>query len=233
MTDIETIPVTERDRAGKGVARALRREGRVPAVIYGEKEAPILISVDRKFLIKELERGGFTAKLFELALANGKQQVLARDVQFDPVSDVPIHVDFLRVAAGAELDILVAVHFVDEEECEGIRRGGVLNIVRHEVELHCPATSIPQSIEVSLAGFDIGDSIHISNVTLPEGVTPTLTDRDFTIATIAAPTVVAEEAAAEAEAEAAEEEEAELAEGEEAPETEGEAGEEQKEEDQD
>ena len=200
MADIDSIPVEARELGGKGASRALRRNGRVPGVVYGEAKEPAMISIDRLLLVKTLHKGAFTSKLFELQFGKLKQKVLPREVQVDPVTDVPLHVDFLRVAEDAEIAIMVAVRFYDEEECIGLRQGGVINIVRHQVELLCPATAIPESIEISLAGFEIGDSIHISHVTLPEGVRPTIADRDFTIATIAAPTVhVDEEEAEEAE----------------------------------
>ncbi len=193
MADIDRIPVEAREQAGKGVSRALRRDGRVPGIVYGEAKAPAMISIDRLYLTKEMHKGAFTSKLFELQLGKVTQRVLAREVQVHPVTDVPLHVDFLRVAEDAEIAIMVAVRFVDEEQCDGLRHGGVLNIVRHEIELVCPATAIPEYIEISLAGFDVGDSLHFSLVTLPEGVRPTIADRDFTIATIAAPSVHVEE----------------------------------------
>ncbi len=193
MADIDRIPVEAREQAGKGVSRALRRDGRVPGIVYGEAKAPAMISIDRLFLTKAMHKGAFTSKLFELQLGTLKQKVLPREVQVHPLSEVPLHVDFLRVAEDAEIAVMVAVRFTDDELSDGLRHGGVLNIVRHEVELMCPATAIPEFIEISLAGFDVGDSLHISHVTLPEGVTPTIADRDFTIATIAAPTVHVEE----------------------------------------
>ncbi len=212
MADIDRIPVEAREQAGKGVSRALRRDGRVPGIVYGETKAPAMISIDRLFLTKEMHKGAFTSKLFELELGELKQKVLPREVQVHPLSEVPLHVDFLRVAEDAEIAIMVAVRFTDEELSDGLRHGGVLNIVRHEVELMCPATAIPESIEISLAGFDVGDSLHISHVTLPEGVRPTIADRDFTIATIAAPSVHVEEEGLEEE-EGVEGEEGEAIEG--------------------
>ncbi|MCG8690256.1 MAG: 50S ribosomal protein L25/general stress protein Ctc [Minwuiales bacterium] len=207
MADIDQIEVQDREKAGKGASRALRRAGLVPGIVYGDNKEPTNIALDRVMLEKHLHSGGFTSKLFELQLGSRKQRVLPREIQLHPVTDRPLHVDFLRIAAGAELAIEVAVNFVNEEECEGLKQGGVLNVVRHTVELLCPADAIPEFIEVDLKGYEIGDSVHIGSVKLPDGVTPTITDRDFTIATIAAPTVHAE-AEEEAEGEEAAEGEA-------------------------
>jgi large subunit ribosomal protein L25 len=201
MAEFDRIPVEAREDAGKGVSRALRRGGRVPGIVYGDAKAPAMISIDRRFLTKEMHKGAFTSKLFELQLGKLKQMVLPRDVQLHPVTDVPLHVDFLRIADDAEIAIMVAVRFVDEELCDGLRHGGVLNIVRHEIELMCSTTAIPEFIEISLAGHDVGDSLHISQVALPDGVRPTIADRDFTIATIAAPTIHVDEGELEGEEE--------------------------------
>jgi large subunit ribosomal protein L25 len=208
MADIVELPALARDRAGKGPARAARRSGQVPGVIYGAKKDPNLISVEERLLNKLLHQGGFFSTLFDVKVDGKAERVLARDVQFDPVSDFPVHIDFLRVSAATSVHVEVSVHFINEEQCKGLVEGGVLNVVRHEVELVCRADAIPQHIEIDLAGLDIGDGVHISMVKLPEGVRPAITDRDFTIATIAAPTVVREETA-EAQAEGAEEAEGE------------------------
>jgi large subunit ribosomal protein L25 len=192
MREVTVIAAETRGRAGKGTARAARRAGRIPAVVYGDKKAPETISVDRTALVKEINRGHFFNRLFEIEVNGGKQSVLARDVQFDPVSDQPVHVDFLRVAKDARIRIFVPVSFVESEASPGIKRGGVLNVVRHEIEFYCPVETIPEAITISIAGREIGDSIHISAVTLPEGVRPVIADRDFTIATIAAPTLLVE-----------------------------------------
>ena len=200
MSDIVELPAQSRERAGKGPARATRRAGNVPGVIYGAKKDPNLISVEERLLNKLLHQGGFFSTLFDVKVNGKAERVLARDVQFDPVSDKPVHIDFLRVSATTSVDVAVPVHFLNEEECPGITAGGLLNVVRYEVELTCRADAIPQHIEVDLTGLEIGDGVHISQVKLPEGVHPTITDRDFTIATIAAPTVVREETAAEQEA---------------------------------
>jgi large subunit ribosomal protein L25 len=205
--DINAEP---RTALGKGGARATRRAGRVPGVIYGRGEQAVAVSLDRQELMREYGRGGFFSRLYSLKLGEETLRVLAREVQSDPVTDAPLHIDFLRLTADSRIDVDVPVQFANDEESPGLRRGGVLNVVRHVVELNCRADSIPESITVDLAGLQIGDSVHISAIALPEGVRPTIADRDFTVATIAAPTVVAEEAAEEAAA-AAEEEEAEAA----------------------
>jgi len=211
MSDQNIINVQLRDRVGKGSARAARREGLVPGVVYGDKRPPQPISITRRELDRQIATGAFFNTLYDLKGTDSDERVLPRDVQFHVVSDVPMHVDFLRVSKDAEIDIAVPVLFTGEDDSPGLRRGGVLNVVRHEIEMHCRADAIPEQIEASLAGLDIGDSLHISAVTLPEGARPTITDRDFTIATIAAPTVTPTET-----------EEEEAAAGEEAP-AEGEA----------
>ncbi|MBT3372329.1 MAG: 50S ribosomal protein L25/general stress protein Ctc [Rhodospirillaceae bacterium] len=187
------ITVELRDRVGKGAARAARRAGVVPGVVYGDKKPPQPISVDRKQMDRLLQNPGLFNTLFELHAGDRKQQVLPRDVQLDVVTDVPLHVDFLRLSNTTEITISIPVVFVNEEESEALRQGAVLNIVRHQIEVRCLASAIPSSIEVDLAGSEIGDSIHISAIELPTGVVPTITDRDFTIVTLAAPTIQAVE----------------------------------------
>ncbi|MAS15034.1 MAG: 50S ribosomal protein L25/general stress protein Ctc [Nitratireductor sp.] len=176
-----------RERVGKGSARAIRRNGKVPAVIYGEKDAPLSITLPYKEVSMKIFGGGFLTTIATIDVDGKKIQVLPKDYQLDPVRDFVMHVDFLRIGKGTVVTVNVPVHFINEETAPGIKRGGVLNVVRHEVEFTCPATAIPEYIEVDLDGMDIGDSAHISTVKLPEGVQPTITDRDFTIATIAAP----------------------------------------------
>jgi len=190
MSKVVELKAATRDRVGKGAARATRRAGLVPAVIYGDKRPPEPIAIERKELTTRIKAGGFLTTLFSVDLDGQKSRVIPRDVQFDPVRDFPIHVDFLRLGEGARLDVSVPVHFVNEELSPGIKRGGVLNIVRHEIEVNCLADRIPESLTADLTGFDIGDSLHISAIPLPEGVTPTITDRDFTVATVAAPAVL-------------------------------------------
>ena len=219
MAEVTILEALVREKAGRGSARAARRDNRVPAVVYGGDEPPMIISIDGRVLLRELHKGGFTNKLIDLKVDGKSYRVLPRETQLDPVTDVVIHVDFLRLAEDAAVRIMVPVVFTDDEESPGLTRGGVLNVVRHEIELICPADSLPQKIVISLAGLDIGDGVHINDVTLPEGARPTITDRNFTIATIAAPTIHVEEVVEE------EEEEEEI--GEEGEEIEGEPGEEE------
>ena len=197
------LKAERREKVGKGAARELRRNGYVPAVIYGDKKDPLAITLSRKEVTMQLHAGGFMTTLAMIEVDGEKHQVLAKDYQTDPVRDFVTHVDFLRIGKGTRVVVEIPVHFLNEEESPGLKRGGVINIVRHEVEVECPATAIPDAFEVDLTGLDIGDSIHISNITLPDGVTPTITDRDFTVATIAAPAALtAEEDAGETEGEA-------------------------------
>jgi len=203
MAELITIRAEARDRAGKGAARATRRDGRVPGVLYGDKKPPVLIAVDPQELDREVNKPGFFARLLNIEVDGGKERALPRDVQFHPVSDRPLHVDFMRVGAGARIAVAIPVRVVDSEKSPGIKRGGIVNLVRHEIELYCNADAIPERIDVSLDGLEIGGSVHISRVKLPEGTKPTIA-RDFTVATVAAPTVVREElAAAQAAAQAA------------------------------
>ena len=228
MAEHTIIAAERRERAGKGPARAARRAGRVPGVIYGAKKDPSLVTLDPRELDRELRTGAFLATVYDVQTDGDKERVLPRDVQFDPVTDRVLHVDFLRVSAASTVTVQVPVNFLNEEESPGLKRGGLLNVVRHEIEMICRADAIPSGVEVDLTGLEIGDSIHISMIALPEGVAPTITDRDFTVATIAAPTVVQEEAAAEGEEEEGLEGEAlEGVEGE-VPEGEGEAEAEEK-----
>ncbi|WP_163268784.1 50S ribosomal protein L25/general stress protein Ctc [Chelativorans alearense] len=197
-----------RERVGKGSARAIRRSGKIPAVIYGDKKPPMTIALPYKEAFLRIHGGGFLTTIATIDVDGEKIQVLPKDYQLDPVRGFAEHIDFLRIGRNTIVTVNVPVHFTNEELAPGIKRGGVLNVVRHEVEFTCPATAIPDHIEIDLTGLDIGDSVHISAVKLPEGVAPTITDRDFTIATVAAPAGLKaeEEEAAEAEAEEAEEE---------------------------
>lgn len=198
MTQIVAIAAEARARAGKGTARQTRRGGRVPAVIYGNKEKAVMISLEEISFTRVLHAPGFFTHLYDIALDGATHRVLARDVQFDPVSDRPLHVDFLRVGPDTRLTLAIPVEFINAQTCPGIKRGGMLNIVRHDIEVECGANNIPEHITIDLGERDIGDSVHISSVQLPEGVVPTISDRDFTIATIVAPSgVKSEEAAAE------------------------------------
>ena len=201
MSDLLTLSAEARDRAGKGASRAHRREGRVPAVIYGMKEDAVSIHIEEKRLVKELQSGHFMNTIVMLEIDGKTIRTLPKDVQFHPVNDRPLHVDFLRISEHAKITVAVPVIFVDEEESPGIKRGGVLNVVRHELELVCDAAEIPEEIEISLKGYEVGDSIHISAITLPKGVESAITDRDFTIATVVAPSALrSSEDAAEGEA---------------------------------
>jgi large subunit ribosomal protein L25 len=197
MVEMTSLAAEARDRAGKGPARQLRQAGRVPAVIYGEGKPQDMISLDGKALRRALTNPRFYSTLFALDLAGDAIRVLPREVQLHPVSDEPIHADFIRVSSGTMITVEVPVSFLNDEVSPGLKRGGVLNVVRREIELLCPADAIPGELVVDLAPFDIGDSIHISHVTLPAGVEATITDRDFTVATIAAPTVSVDEEAEE------------------------------------
>ena len=207
MSEQLTLSAEARERAGKGASRELRNQGRVPAVVYGDKQDPLSIHIEEKVLVKVLNTGHFMNSVVMIDCAGSTTRTLPKDVQFHPVSDRPLHVDFLRIAEHARVTVGVPIRFVNEDESRGLRRGGVLNAVRHELELVCDAAEIPEEVVIDLAGTDIGDSIHISQVTLPEGTASTITDRDFTIATIVAPSGVKAEAAEAAAAAAAEGEE--------------------------
>jgi large subunit ribosomal protein L25 len=189
MADTITFDAQARGGTGKGPARQLRRDGRVPAIIYGEHKDQQMISLEARALRRQLTNPRFFSTLCSLELSGESIRVLPREVQLHPVTDNPIHADFVRVSRGTTITVEVQVVFLNEETSPGLKRGGVLNVVRREIELVCPADSFPGQIELDLATADIGDSLHISQVTLPEGVHPTITDRDFTIATISAPTV--------------------------------------------
>jgi large subunit ribosomal protein L25 len=187
MSDLLTLSAEPRERAGKGASRSLRREGRVPAVIYGDNKEPISIHVEEKALVKLLSSGHFLNSVIEIELNGTKTRTLPKDVAFHVVNERPLHADFFRLSLGATVHVEVPVRFINEEKSPGLKRGGVLNIVRHELELICDATKIPDDIEIDVTGFDVGDSIHISHVTLPAGSKSAITDRDFTIATVVAP----------------------------------------------
>ena len=187
MSEALTLAAEARERAGKGASRALRREGRIPAVVYGGKEEPMGIHVEERLLRRMLGTGHFTNSIVMIEVGGKSVRTLPKDVHFHPVSDRPLHVDFLRLAKDATVEVSVPVLFINEEDSPGLKRGAVLNIVRHELELICDADKIPDDIRIDVTGLDVGDSIHISNVTLPAGSVSAITDRDFTIATIVAP----------------------------------------------
>jgi large subunit ribosomal protein L25 len=190
MSDQLTLSAEARERAGKGASRALRREGRVPAVIYGNNEEPTTVHLEEKALMKALHTGHFMNSVVMVGVGGKDIRTLPKDVSFHPVTDRPLHVDFLRISEHAKVTVNVPVHFINELAAPGIKRGGVLNVVRHELELVCDAAEIPDEIAVDLTGFEVGDSIHISAVTLPKGVTSAISDRDYTIATIVAPSAL-------------------------------------------
>ena len=187
MSENTLISADLRNRVGKGSARAARRAGKIPAVIYGDKKQPISIEIEARMMRKIINEPGIFSRLLDINVDNGKHTVLMRDIHFHPVTDDPMHFDFLRVSQSSTVSVSVGVEFINEAICPALKIGGVLNIVRYEVELNCLPTSIPEKITVDLSEAKIGDSIHISAVELPEGVTPTITDRDFTIATLQSP----------------------------------------------
>jgi large subunit ribosomal protein L25 len=187
MSDNTPISAEQRERVGTGSARAARRAGLVPAVIYGDKKEPVGINLSAREITRIVHQPGIFGRLLDIEISGQKHTVLTRDIQFHPVTDVILHMDFLRVSGSAKVAVAVPVEFINEDNCPGLRIGGVLNVVRYEVELLCPATAIPEKITVDLDGIKIGDSIHISAIPLPDGVEPTITDRDFTVATIASP----------------------------------------------
>ncbi|OYW49515.1 MAG: 50S ribosomal protein L25/general stress protein Ctc [Novosphingobium sp. 28-62-57] len=187
MSETLTLSAETRDRAGKGASRALRREGRTPAVIYGGNEEPVAIHLEEKALNKALGTGHFFNSVVELTVGGKTFRTLPKDVAFHPVSDRPQHADFMRISKDSVVHVDVPVVFINEEKSPGLKKGGILNIVRHELEMICSPDAIPDDIVVDVSGYEVGDSIHISAVKLPAGVKPAISDRDFTIATIVAP----------------------------------------------
>ena len=190
MSDALTLPAEARERAGKGASRALRREGRIPAVIYGGKEEPTTIHVEEKELVRQLMTGHFMNSIVNIEIAGESVRTLPKDVALHPVTDRPTHADFLRLSKDAKVEVSIPVVFTNEEESPGLKKGGVLNVVRHEVDLICAADKIPGEIEIDVTGKEVGDSIHISEVKLPEGSESAITDRDYTIATLVAPSAL-------------------------------------------
>ena len=193
MSEQLTLPAEGRDRAGKGASRALRREGRVPAVVYGEKKEPLSIHVEEKLLSKMLSSGHFMNSVVMIDFEGKPQRTLPKAIDFHPVTSRPIHVDFLRIGEHTKVHVAVPVRFDNEEASPGLKRGGVLNVVRHDLQLLCEADKIPDDITIDVTGLDVGDSIHISHVKLPDGAVSAITDRDFTIATIVAPSAMKQE----------------------------------------
>ena len=218
MSETYVLTAEARERVGKGSARAIRRNGNIPAVIYGDNKPPLSITLPAKEVTLKIHGGGFMTTVAEIEIDGKKHRVLPKSYDLDPVKDFVIHVDFLRVSAKTEVTVNIPVHFINEDKCPGIRKGGVLNTVRHEVEVHCPADAIPEYFTADLEGLGLGDAIKISSITLPANVHPTITDRDFTIATIAAPAGLKSE---DAEAEEAAADEVEVIGEEETTEAEG------------
>lgn len=198
MTDVVTLVAYPRESVGKGTARAVRRNNQVPAVIYGDKKAPVSISLDVNVMERYVNKPSFFTHLFDIELDGKKHRVLPRDVQFDPVTDRALHIDFLRVSASTKIRLNVPVNFVDQDKCPGIKRGGTLNIVHHELEVLCAPGKIPTGFTVSLEGYGIGEAVHLSAVKLPEGVSLTTHEKDFTIASIAVPSAIRSEVASSA-----------------------------------
>jgi large subunit ribosomal protein L25 len=184
MAETIELKAWARGRSGKGGARATRREGRIPGILYGDKTEPENIAVDYRAVSQQLHTGHFQSTIFTLDVEGKKTRVIPRGVQLDPIRDFPIHVDFMRIGKDALVTVDVPVRFLNEGASPGLKRGGVLNIVRHDIAVRCPADTIPDHFEVDLTGLEIGDSVHISAIALPKGVRPTITGRDFTVATI-------------------------------------------------
>jgi len=206
MSDQLTLTAEARERAGKGASRALRREGRVPAVIYGGKQEPQTVHVEERALVKMLNTGHFSNSIVMIDVGGKSVRTLPKDVAFHPVNDRPVHVDFLRLSKDSKVEVAVPVVFINEAASPGLKKGGVLNVVRHELELVCEADKIPSEIEIDVTGKDVGDSLHISEISLPAGSESAITDRDFTIATLVAPSALKKaegEDSAEADAAAA------------------------------
>ena len=195
MAELIELKATAREATGKLANRALRKQKMVPGVVYGGGQRPSNVTLEYRNLWQHYQTGSFLSTVYMLDVDGKKERVIPREVQVDPVRDFPIHVDFMRVSRTSRIDVEVPVQFINEEASPGLKRGGVLNIVRHTIEFSCPADAIPEKITIDLAGLDIGDSVHISAVKLPEGITPTI-DRDFTIATIAGAAAAKSEAAA-------------------------------------
>jgi large subunit ribosomal protein L25 len=198
MPETISLSAEPRERAGKGASRATRRAGRVPGIIYGDGKEPVQISLEPRELSRAVNRAGFFATLVDVSIGGTVHLTLAREVQHHPISDTALHVDFMRVGAGARVTVSVPVTFINQDRAPGLRRGGILNIIRHNIDVACSVDAIPDRLTVDLDGLEIGESVHIEAITLPEGVRPVLGSRDSTIATIAASSAVREEAIAAA-----------------------------------
>lgn len=198
MPEVISLHAEPRPSAGKGAARATRRAGRVPGIIYGDGKAPMPVSFEPRELARAIQRAGFFATIVDVAVDGTVQRTLAREVQYHPVTDTALHVDLMRVASGARVNVSVPVAFINHDGAPGLRRGGILNVIRHSIDIQCAVDAIPDRVVVDLAGLDIGDSIHIEDVAMPEGVRAVIGSRDSTIASIAASSAVREEALAAA-----------------------------------
>jgi large subunit ribosomal protein L25 len=194
MREMQELRAEPRANLGKGGSYRVRQSGFIPAIIYGGTDKPQPVQVEERAFAKHYYSGLALSTLFMLEIGGKKTRVIPRDIQLDPVTDRPVHVDFMRLEAGSRIALNIPVHFKGHEASPGLKLGGVVNIVRHEIEFYCPVDNIPAAVEVDLAGLEIGDSVHISAIALPEGVKPVIQNRDFTVATIAAPSTYTEEA---------------------------------------
>ena len=190
MVMTSSLKAEKRTTLGKGKSRALRREGKTPAIIYGDAKNPIAIAIDTRSINAELRKPGFRTRLYDLQLEEETVKVLPQDVALHPVNDNAEHIDFLRVNKNTKVTIEIPVSFINEENSPGIKRGGILNVTRYSIEVICPVANIPEKFDFDLTNLEIGDSIHFSNTQIDESVTPTITDRDFTIASIVAPSIL-------------------------------------------
>lgn len=186
----DAFRLTVRDSIGGGASRALRRQGMVPGILYGSGKENVALSVDPRDIMKGLNTSGFYSKIYEIKVKNAKERVLVRDVQLHPVTDQPMHIDFMRVSKGAKIHLYIPIHFKNEDKCPGLKRGGVLNVVLHSLEVTCSVDNIPDHIEVDLEGLEIGHSIHTDQIQLGDGVVPTHPERDITIVTLLAPSTM-------------------------------------------
>ncbi|MXV43680.1 50S ribosomal protein L25/general stress protein Ctc [Saccharibacter sp. 17.LH.SD] len=202
MAKLTTLQISERAKAGKGAARATRRDGMVPGVIYGGKQEPRLVSIDPRIITKELHRGGWQSRLYQFSVGGEQVHALIRDIQFHPVSDAPIHIDFLRLVPGQQVHVQVGIVFEGEEEAPGVKRGGVLNIARHAVDVRVPVEDIPEHFTVDLSKLDINDNVRWDDLKGTEKSTPVLQIPNFVIASIAPPSVEEDGDSAEGESEA-------------------------------
>jgi large subunit ribosomal protein L25 len=193
MREVQTLSAEARNQTGKGAAFRARQKGFIPGVVYGGGSNPESVAVDKRTLERHVDTGHFLTTLFELDVAGAKTRVIPRQIQLDPVTDRVVHVDFMRLPKGSKVRLAIPVRFKGQESSPGLKRGGVLNIVRHDVEMLCPAENIPDFIEGDLSSLDIHGSLHITDFVLPEGVVPTIRERNFTVASIVAPTSVIEE----------------------------------------